>query len=66
MEEEINGFYNDDGTKINPDLIPIPGLCIICKSYQCDDWKENLLCMMNRHDQQNNDDFKCGAFEGIK
>ena len=29
---EINGFYDDDGNKINPSLVPKPGLCIICKN----------------------------------
>ena len=23
-------FYNDDGTEMNPDLIPKPDLCITC------------------------------------
>ncbi|MCD6090475.1 MAG: hypothetical protein J7J72_03150 [Bacteroidales bacterium] len=63
--EEINGIYNDDGTKVDPQTIPLPALCIICKKYQIDDWDENLLCQMNRHDQRNDDEFKCGAFENI-
>lgn len=63
--EDINGFYNDDGTKINPDSVPIPGLCVICRKYQIDDWDENLLCLMNRNDQRDEPDFKCGAFEKI-
>jgi len=63
--EEINGFYNDDGTKIDPDSVPVPSLCIICRKHQIDDWDENLLCMMNRNDQRNEPDFKCGAFEKI-
>lgn len=63
--EEINGFYDDDGTKIDPESVPFPGLCVICKSHQVEDWDENLLCLMNRFDQRNSDDFKCGAFEKI-
>jgi hypothetical protein len=63
--EDINGFFNDDGTKIDPESVPIPGLCIICRKYQIDDWDENLLCMMNRNDQRDEPDFKCGAFEKI-
>lgn len=63
--EEINGFYDDDGNKIDPDSVPVPNLCIICKSHQVEDWDKNLLCLMNRHDQQNEKDFKCGAFEKI-
>jgi len=63
--EEINGIYNDDGTKVDIQSIPLPGLCVICKSYQTEDWEENLLCQMNRHDQRNDDEFKCGTFENI-
>jgi hypothetical protein len=63
--EEINGFYDDDGTIIDPDSVPVPSLCVICKSHQVDDWEENLLCLMNRNDQRNEKDFKCGSFEKI-
>ncbi len=63
--EDINCFYNDDGTKIDPDSVPVPGLCVICRKHQIDDWEENLLCLMNRNDQRNDKDFKCGAFEKI-
>ncbi|MDP2888366.1 MAG: UPF0158 family protein [Bacteroidota bacterium] len=63
--EEINGLYNDDGTKIDPDSVPVPGLCFICRKHQIDDWDENLLCLMNRNDQRNESDFECGAFEKI-
>ena len=61
--EDINGFYDDDGNKIDLNSIPIPSLCIICKKYKIDEWDENLLCQMNRHDQHDEPDFKCGAFE---
>lgn len=63
--EDINGFYNDDGTKIDPESVPIPGLCVICRKYQIDDWEENMLCTLNRNDQRDEPDFKCGAFEKI-
>ena len=62
MNDEINGFYNDDGTKINPELVPKPGLCIMCKK---DDLgrEEEVICILNRNDQKDEDDFKCGAYE---
>ncbi|MFW5755590.1 MAG: hypothetical protein ACOCWK_03240 [Tangfeifania sp.] len=63
--EEINGFYNDDGTKIDPESVPVPNLCVICKIHLADDWEENMLCLLNRNDQRNDDDFKCGMFEKI-
>jgi len=64
-QQEINGFFNDDGTPVDLDSIPIPGLCISCKSYFTDDWEENLLCKMNRHDQKDDDEFNCGAFNKL-
>lgn len=59
----ISGFFNDDGTPIDPKTVPVPSLCIICKSYSIDDPEENFLCMLNRNDQRNDPDFICGAFE---
>jgi hypothetical protein len=63
--EEINGFYDDDGNKIDPESVPLHGLCVICKKHHIEDWEENLLCLMNRYDQRDEPDFKCGAFENI-
>jgi hypothetical protein len=63
--EDINGFYNDDGTKIDPESVPVPGLCIICQKYQSDDWEDNVLCTLNRNDQRDEPDFQCGAFKKI-
>jgi hypothetical protein len=63
--EEINGFYDDNGNKIEPESVQVPGLCIVCKKYLLDDWDENLLCLMNRYDQRNDDSFECGAFQSI-
>ncbi len=63
--EEINGFYDDDGNKIDPDSVPIRSICVICKSHHVNDCDENLLCLMNRFDQRDEEEFKCGAFEKI-
>lgn len=63
--EEINGFYDDDGNKIDPDSVPLHGLCVICKKHHIEDWEENLLCLMNRFDQRDEKDFKCGAYEKL-
>jgi hypothetical protein len=59
----INGFYDDDGNKINPELVKKPGLCLLCKKNDEDDSMENILCMITRHDQRNEEEFVCGAFE---
>ena len=63
--EEINGIYNDDGTMVDLKTIPVPGLCVVCKKYQTEDWDENLLCQMIRNDQKDEDSFECGAFDKI-
>jgi hypothetical protein len=61
--EVINGFYDDDGNKINLDLVKKPSLCLLCKKDEIDDPIEHMLCAMNRLDQQREKEFKCGAFE---
>lgn len=65
QEPFVSGFFDDDGNPVNPESIPVPGLCIICKKYGKDDWEENMLCQMNRFSQRNDPDFKCGAFEKL-
>lgn len=64
--KQFNGFYDDNGNKIDPETLPVSGLCVICKKHQIDDWDENVLCTLNRLDQRNEDNFKCGAFEKIE
>lgn len=61
--EEINGIYNDDGTKVDMDSIPVPSLCVICKHHNSDDFEENILCLLNRSDQKDDDNFECGSYE---
>lgn len=53
-------FYNDDGTEINPDLVPKPSLCVSCK--HDDDPKEEVLCILTRADQQDEAEFQCFAY----
>ena len=64
MDEKHPKFYNDDGTEINPDLISKPSLGISCKKDGLPD--EEILCNLNRMDQQGNDEFICGAYEPKK
>jgi hypothetical protein len=59
----MSPFYNDDGTEVNPDLIPKPDICLICKKN--DDSSEEILCTLNRMDQSDDIEFKCFAFENI-
>ena len=60
MEDKDSGFFNDDGTEINPDLVPKPGLCLCCK--KDDDPNEEILCILNRADQQDEAEFNCFAY----
>lgn len=57
-------FYDDDGTEITPDLVPKPGLCLSC--VKDDDPAEAHLCLLNRFDQQDEDEFLCFAYESRK
>lgn len=60
-DDTISGFYNDDGTKVDPNLMGKPSLCATCKK---DDGssKEEILCDLNRIDQQGEDEFRCDAY----
>ena len=56
------GFFNDDGTPIDPKKVPVPSLCMVCETFYIDDPEEKFLCMMNRNDQRDDPNFVCGAF----
>lgn len=56
-------YFDDDGTEVNPDLIPKPGLCLICN--KLNDPNEDIPCTLNRMGQSDEDDFICLAFEKI-
>jgi len=57
------GIFDDNGNPINPHSIPMPDLCLLCKSYDDVDPEENILCNLTRFDQRNEKEFKCGAFD---
>ena len=61
MENEIDSYYLDDGTKVDPNLIPKPSLCISC--IKDDDLSEEVLCTLTRIDQRNDPEFKCYAYK---
>lgn len=63
MDGEIfrGGIFNDDGSRIDPDLVPTPPLCLSCRSYGMGG-EEDILCTLNRADQADETDFKCGAY----
>ena len=58
MNDNHPKYYDDNGTEFNPDLIPKPSLCIICK--KDGDPDEEKLCNLSRADQHDKE-FRCGA-----
>jgi hypothetical protein len=58
----VSGFFNDDGTEINADLVPKPGLCLTCRKDNAAG-KEEILCILTRNDQKGDEEFECGAYE---
>jgi hypothetical protein len=62
INDEGSGIYDDDGVKINPALIPKPSLCVSCKKDDLGD-EEEILCLLNRHDQMGEKEFKCFEYE---
>lgn len=56
-----SGYYNDNGEKLDPNLISKPSLCTMCK--KDDDPKEEILCDLNRLDQTDSEEFKCYVYE---
>jgi len=62
---KISGMFDDDGFEINPDSIRKPSLCMTCLRNVDPDWEEELLCNLNRNDQVDEEEFKCGAYEKL-
>ncbi len=58
----ISGYFDDDGTEVNSDLVPKPGLCLTCKKDNASG-KEEILCILTRNDQKGERDFECEAYE---
>ncbi len=54
-------FFTDDGEELNPDLFPIPSLCLGCVHYG--DPNEEILCTLTRLDQAADKEFVCHAFK---
>ncbi len=62
MTDPTPKYFDDDGTEINPDLIPKPDLCITCKK-DGQPGEEEILCNLTRADQQGEEEFICEAYE---
>ena len=64
MENKFDGYFDDDGNRLDPNLVSKPSLCILCK--HDDDPSEEILCTLTRLDQQDSDEFQCFAYEARK
>ena len=62
MEDNRPKYFDDNGTEINPDIIPKPDLCITCKKDNIPG-KEEILCNLIRGGQQGDKEFICEAYE---
>lgn len=60
-EPKVIGFFNDDGSEYNPDLFPLPNLCLSCKKKG--DPNEEIVCNLTRMDQLGETEFKCFAYK---
>ena len=62
FDQDTSKYFEDDGTEINPDLIPKPDLCITCnKDGRLGE--EEIICNLTRTDQQGEETFICEAYE---
>jgi hypothetical protein len=57
------GLFRDDGTEIDPNLIVKPSLCVSCRKDDVNDEEENILCLLTRADQEDEEEFVCYAYE---
>jgi hypothetical protein len=62
IDDAEGHYFHDDGTEFNPDLIPKPALCVSCKKDGAGG-EEDILCNLNRADQQDKPEFTCYAYE---
>lgn len=62
MNDDGPRYFDDDGTEINPDLIPKPDLCVSCRKDGLSG-EEEILCNLTRSDQQGECEFVCEAYE---
>lgn len=61
MNDPMEGYFDDDGMPMNPDLTAKPSLCVMCR--HDGDPKQEILCNLTRLDQQEEAEFHCDSFE---
>jgi hypothetical protein len=58
------GFYDDEVNEHNPNLYPLPNLCMSCK--RKDDPNEEIICSFTRMDRPEDTEFICFAYKKNK
>ena len=59
----VDGFFDDQGNRIDPSSIPTPGLCILCAKYDSDFWEDEVFCTLERYNATlDGGDFRCEMF----
>lgn len=62
---QFTGFFDDDGNRYEPDSIPKPPLCVLCREDGGRHPFEEVLCVLSRLDHMlegENAEFVCHAF----
>ncbi len=62
---KIAGIFDDDGYEVCKETIKMQPLCLTCIKYYFNSFEERLLCNLNRNDQANEKEYKCGAYEKL-
>jgi hypothetical protein len=62
---KISGIFDDDGYEIRRNTIKMQPLCLTCIKNNSDDWEDDVLCNLNRNEQADEKEFKCGAYEKL-
>ncbi len=61
----IAGIFDDDGYEIRKETIKMRPLCLTCIKNNSDDWEDDVLCNLNRNDQADEKEFRCGAYKKL-
>jgi len=62
---KIAGIFDDDGYEIRRKTIKMQPLCLTCIKNNSDDWEDDVLCDLNRNEQADEKEFKCGAYKKL-
>jgi hypothetical protein len=65
MTDKGPRYFDDDGTEFNPDLVPVPDLCVSCTKNEIHDGKEEMLCNVVRLGGQKEKVFLCFAYSPV-